>query len=293
MVDAEPKVLKDLPIDERRYIAVVSEEQYEQRAAVVGSDDTTGSLWPVLGIVGSVIVPGGLLVRGGIALTSLIWAAASAETKSALAKETQGAKGTQPPKASSVIVLATAKQVANFTFLSGSAEVGQVYAANPVSSDAYYAVESYHDDILDHKLSELERILNSLGAKHYQISYEDADDSHLAAAVSGGKGLANAGVNGQITKARRRRFERSGTSDGREPELPLELVWFPREPAWRGLAESRLHHGRREFAFSVELENSLKLSLKTLGEIQKVLKVEAEGAYARSGSLTLSVKGAF
>ncbi|EJU12093.1 hypothetical protein LH128_15581 [Sphingomonas sp. LH128] len=183
------------------------------------------------------------------------------------------------------------QQATELTFRTGSAEVGQVYAANPVSDMIYYQIGSYNDDMVDHKLSELERLLNSLGAKHYKVSYQDSDSSQNTASAKV-KRVASGGLEAELTRARKRRFERSGTSDGREPALPNNLMWFHREPSWQALAEARLQGGRREFALSVELEQSLKLSAKALADI-KAMKLNVEAGHHRSTNLALSVTGSF
>lgn len=281
----------DAPFHERRYIAVVSDDEYAIRRSG-GSADHGASQW-----ASAWKTMQGSLLRAGEAVQRKLHSApvtSSPETETTLEPTSsvpEVRKEVKVDHGAGSIALVTLRQCTDLTFLSGSAEVGQVYAANPLENDVYYQVATYNDDLTDHKISELERILNSLGAKSYKISYEDSEASSRGIG-SALKIFAGGSFNGELTRTRKRRFERSGTSDGHDPKLPDNLVWYHREPTWQALAESRLHHGRKDFALSVELEQSFRLSAKAIADI-KAISADAMVHQDRNTALTLSVSGTF
>ncbi len=279
MTSAEPKTLIELPFEERRYIAVVSDEDFKEQTTAVEPDGSAGSVWPVAGMIASAFIPGGLILRAGLAVTSLAVGIYTAR------------RGSKPQPISDSVIPVTMRQTTELMFRGGSAEIGQVYAANPVNDVVYYQIGSYNDDVVDHKLSELERLLNSLGAKHYRVSYEDSDSSQSSLSANA-KRVATVNLEAEVTRARKRRFERSGTSDGGVPALPDNLVWFHREPSWQALAEARIKGSRKEFTLTVELEQSLKLSAKALADI-KAMKLSVDAGHHKSTNLALSVTGSF
>jgi hypothetical protein len=176
-------------------------------------------------------------------------------------------------------------------FLGGCAEVGKVYAANPLQDNIYYYVETYNDDMIDHKLSELERILNGLGARSYEITF-NSDERADVRTDAKFKRSAQAQAAIDLTNARAKRFERSGTSRGRDPALPSNLVWLDREPSWQALAESRIEHGREDFRLRVTLERDVQISSKIIADF-KILKLDVGADYRKKMNFTLTVKGTF
>lgn len=287
MGEARPLSIIDLPFHERRYIAVVSNEDFRKHQAASSPADDTASAWPILGMIGTSLLQTSPIVLGAKFIGSLI-KQGEREEKSVPPPPEQNAPKNQKQEVARIISLSDANE---FTFISGSAEVGEIYAASPVNSRAYYPVETYSDDLMNHKISELERILNSLGARHYSIKLDQGESSSVGL-LGGIKRLAEAKAGAELEKMRRRRFERSGTSDGKEPAMPEQLVWFHREPAWQALAESRLHHGRREFSLTVDLEQSFKLSTKAISDL-RALKFEIDGHAQRHSNFSLSVAGSF
>jgi hypothetical protein len=276
------KSVTDLPFTERRYIAVLSDADYEKSLKDVRPFQYGDIILEAIPLV----VPGGLGVR-------LI---AKIGLKYAISKSNQE-YSKNPKKYQSLIQALPLREANKFKFLSGTAEIGRTYAVNPLRDDIYYSVESYNDDMIDHKLSELERILNSLRAKSYKIIFE-ADESvdgafRLSAKEKGFlKKGASVTAEAEYHRARARRFERGGTSQGGDPILASNLVWLSREPSWQALVESRLHYGRENFDLRVTLDRDLRISSKVATDL-KVLRLDIDASLEKRSNITLSVVGSF
>lgn len=273
MTTAAPETLSDLPSDKRQNIVIISDQEFDKRLKADKSDGSSGSALAGVGIIASLFVPGGVIARLALAGVSVAYARYTADNaKNSLIREV------------------AVSHTNDLKFRPG-AQVGQGYAVNPVSDKLYYPISSYYDDLMDHKISELERLLNALGAKHYQISYQESDSVHSN--FSGKVGhVATASVDVELTKSRKRRFERSGTSEGREPTLPDVQEWYHLEPSWQSLAKSRMNHGRKEFGSRVELEQTFRLSTKVIAGF-KSIGLEFGAGHDQDTNFVLSVTGSF
>lgn len=281
MMEANFQSVIDLPLSQRRYIAVLSDKEFD-RTRLHAKDNSSSDL--ELEAV-PLIVSHNVLVRTLSNVSPVIgWAVKKAV-------KIQAAKVPVENNRGDLIQAIPLREANKFRFLGGCAEVGKAYAANPLQDDTYYSVETYNDDMIDHKLSELERILNGLGAKSYQINF-DSDEQHNAQASITPKNIKQINAVAELRNARAKRYERNGTSIGRDPVLPKGLVWLEREPSWQALVESRLEHGRQDFGLKVNLERDLQISAKVSADF-KMLGVDAGAEYKRRMNFTLTVKGSF
>ncbi|MFL0418113.1 hypothetical protein ACH0CP_15910 [Sphingomonas sp. 179-I 2A4 NHS] len=268
----------DLPFVDRRYIAVLSDEDFDRKKA----KSPAAKYGEVILEAIPLVVPGGLLVRAGATIAAKV----SAEwVRSRSAAQADGIHNR------SIIQAIPLRESSRFMFLGGCAEVGKAYAANPLDDRTYYSVETYNDDMIDHKLSELERILNALGARSYNIIFK-SDETTEASGAGGLKKSAKVKAEIELRNARAKRYERSGTSLGRDPVLPPRLAWLNREPSWQALVESRLEHGRQEFALRVNLERDLQISGKINADF-KLLGLDVGADFKKKINFTLSVEGTF
>ncbi|QVM85257.1 hypothetical protein [Novosphingobium decolorationis] len=281
MVDLVRSVTS-IPFSERRYIAVLSDQEYDRRVGFTNKLKYGEIIVEAIPL----ILPGGPLVRvaGKFALDRIVQKA-----NYSYSKGVSNAGGT--------VHLLPLREANLFKFLSGSAEVGRAYAVNPLCDNMYYSVDTYNDDMVDHKLSELERVLNALGATRYSISFQSEYSSSFDVSIDGQERKffnrgAKAAFEAESRRARARRFERSGTSAGGEPTLPQDLVWLEREPSWEALVESRLHYGRKTFDLSVTLDRDLRMSAKVMADL-KVLRLDMQAKVESRSSVTLYVSGEF
>lgn len=287
MTDKEIISLEDLPMHDRRYIRVISDRAFYQKSQEIekqvrAEGQGSGSSLSTALLLAAPLIPGGALVRGAMLIAGIAYTAyVAGPVKGSIGNEDSG-----------LIIEIPVRDTKSFSFPAGIAEIGQVYAANPLSDRIYFSVETYNDDMIIHKLSELELILNALGAKKYSIIYHE--NSEVAASVNAKAGVKQVSIEAgaSINNVRKMKFERRGTSRGGDPVLPSQLTWYHREPVWQSLAESRIKYGREEFAFSVELEKSLKLSAQAAVNAQ-VLSGEIGSTFERLGNIILSVEGNF
>lgn len=220
--DDMPSSIVQLPFHNRWDRSVISDEVYVSRepdpaAAERAMEEQGGSsIWPAISLIAPALVPGGLLVRGVLLAGGMAYTAYATRSDS-------GDKTDVKSYYQDLIVKVPVLDTANFDFLTSYAEVGRVYAANPLSTLTCYPVYSYNDDMIIHKLSELELIPCAQGVKSLAIKYhEDHMDEATGKVASS---TLPVGVEAPQTSDRTRRFERSGTSEGREPSLPAPSVW--------------------------------------------------------------------
>lgn len=286
--DVTASALTQLPFHGRRYISVISDQEFDSRTPVpveakVATEQRGGSsIWPTVSLIAPALVPGGILVRGALLAGGIAYTAYAARTDPTNKTDLKSID-------QNLILEIPVRDTAGFAFSTKYAEVGRVYAANPLSTNIYYPVQSYNDDMIVHKLSELELLLNALGAKSFSIRYHEDEIDRAGAKLTSSLPVS---VEGSLSRARKRRFERSGTSEGRDPSLPEQLTWYPHEPDWQALAQTRLLYGRKEFSFSVELEQGLELTAKAVAAFQS-LGVDVSADYNRNRNLTLEVSGTF
>ena len=277
MTVKQPSIF-DMPFCERRYIAVLSNDEF----------DTKKNKQPDLkyGELLQEVIP--LLIPGGVAFRLIALAATGYSKDRIFTSKVPVPTGNGRH---SLIPAIPLREANRFMFIGGCAEIGKVYAANPLADKTYYSIESYNDDMVDHKLSELERILNGLGATKYQIQFNN-EDQYSAQGEGKIRRYFSGKASAQLSRARAKRFERSGTALGREPVLPVGLVWLEREPSWQALVESRLQHGRQEFGLRVELERDLQISAKISADL-KVAGFDVGAAYKKRMNFDITVSGTF
>ncbi|WP_122050020.1 hypothetical protein [Asaia bogorensis] len=277
-MDENLKTVVDLPFAQRRYIAVLDDRDFDRKMKQSSFSPYTGLISEALPL----FIPGNLALRAaatvGIKL-SVDWI------------QNRAHRDPDEFNRSGLIQAVPLREANRFKFLGGCAEVGRAYAANPLQEDTYYSVETYNDDMIDHKLSELERILNGLGARSYEIIF-NSDEQSAAEIGIGFQRTARLKAAAELRNARAKRYERSGTSRGRDPQLPANLVWLEREPSWQALVESRLEHGRERFRLRVNLERDLQISSKISADF-KMLGLNAGADYKRKINFSLTVEGTF
>jgi hypothetical protein len=168
-------------------------------------------------------------------------------------------------------------------------EAGIVYAANPRKPRMYRALAIFQEEMLLHKITELERLINGLGAREYEIRHSSGKVSEAGGSV-GVAGLGGIGAGGQRSRLTERRW--AGTSDGHDPVVPSGMVWFESEPDWQNLAESRLSRARRQFSFSVRQSHDFGVDAKLAASVMQV-GLEIGGNFRSVEQVEFTVCGSF
>jgi hypothetical protein len=168
-------------------------------------------------------------------------------------------------------------------------ETGIVYAANPKKPSMYRPLATFQEDLLLHKIAELERLINGLGAREYEIL-------HTSGKVSAAGGLLSlASMGGSEASGQRSRLtERhwGGTSDGHEPAVPVGMVWYDSESEWQNLAESRLSSSRRQFSFSVRQNHDFGVDAKLAASVVEA-GLQIGGFFRSVERVEFAVSGSF
>lgn len=187
------------------------------------------------------------------------------------------------------------KSVGGIDFGPHGWSAGVVYAAHPKQSHVYRPIANFYEDLLLQKISELERLINALGAREYKISHVKKGDRTLSTKleglpVVGRSSLFGGGVNSKSTDLIERTW--SGTSDGHAPWVPTGLVWLESEAEWRNLIESRMTGSRKMFAFTVRQDEEYGLDARLAATI-KALKLDIGGQYRSTQHVEFAVSGSF
>lgn len=265
-----------LDLNDRRYIVVTSSSTTQE--AIPGTTaDGLGGLGAALDRVPLPVLAAGAFVPL-FTLPALVGMAARALK--------QGAAEGGPPAS---FLRVPSDFVGGIDFGPSGWEPDVVYAVNPKLATMYRPLATFHEELLLHKLTELDRLLNALGAKEYEISHVRRRAGEGAGGVDVGS-LVGVGSGARRSALCERRW--SGTSDGHAPRLPEDLCWYPGEREWQNLAESRFHGFRRKFAFSVRQDEAFGVDAELATRFEAI-PLKIGGRYASVEQVEFAVSGTF
>lgn len=172
---------------------------------------------------------------------------------------------------------------------------GTVYAAHPKQRGVYRAVATFYEDLLLQKITELERLINALGAREYKITHVKKAERGFSAKfdtlpVIGSRSIFGGSYGSKSTDLTERTW--SGTSEGHQPWVPSDLIWIDSEPEWRNLVESRMTGTRKMFSFTVRQEEEHGVDARLAAAI-KAMKLEIGGQYRSTQHVEFCVSGTF
>ena len=156
-----------------------------------------------------------------------------------------------------------------------------VYYVDPCDRDHYISLDDYFSYMKMQRVAELQRIAQSLGAKHFRVTYKERNKSVLSNAIDASIG-AKAGIEGGNAKASHSVSDSSLAAISIEAEMrfpghaPIrpELHYLKKEINIANLIEMRmdplspLQHQR----FNIELSNSSGIRVKDAVKIDAMLK---------------------
>lgn len=266
-----------LPAHERRYITVVPDDDFAAQASKSPPFRYRDMAFAVIPL----LIPGGPFVRVASHL-SASWVRRKAESIDQPERRRRRPLLLQVPQSAAT----------NLTFSSKIAEPNKVYAVNPYEDKRYYVMGKYHQQMHDHKLSELERILNALGATEYTIDHYEVDKRSGSLKATTRGAVAGAGLDADLAASFAATHRRSGTSQISEPKLPGGLSWYHDEPSWQALAESRITGGRRSFETYVSLDEDYGVTAALKADV-KALKLDIGADFKNERRMVFHVKGTF
>lgn len=168
-------------------------------------------------------------------------------------------------------------------------ETGIVYAANPKKPPMYRSLATFQEEMLLHKITELERLINGLGAREYEIRHTSGKVSEAGGSFAL-TALGGIMAGGQRSRLTERHW--GGTSDGHEPAVPSGMVWYDSEPEWQNLAESRLNGSRRQFSFSVRQNQDFGVDAKLAASVMEA-GLRIGGNFRSVERVEFAVSGSF
>lgn len=154
----------------------------------------------------------------------------------------------------------------------------EFYYVDPSDRDRYIALDDYFSYLKAERISELQRIAQDLGAKHFKVTYVEEKSSYSDRIVKGnGKvvGYASADVERKKSESDYSKIEIAAENDfpGKEPTKP-ELKYLLRDPSIRNLISMRLD-GKSALTHQklmIKLSNSSGLKESDAVKIDTILK---------------------
>lgn len=154
----------------------------------------------------------------------------------------------------------------------------EFYYVDPSDRDRYIALDDYFSYLKAERISELQRIAQDLGAKHFKVTYVEEKSSYSDRIVKGnGKvvGYASADAERKKSESDYSKIEIAAENDfpGKEPTKP-ELKYLLRDPSIRNLISMRLD-GKSALTHQklmIKLSNSSGLKESDAVKIDTILK---------------------
>ncbi len=205
-----------------------------------------------------------------------------------------------------------------FQFAAGSPFAGAIYARHPISQQIFYPIAQFHRMSLEHKFSEALHLLQALGARKLRVHHVQGmrHEGSVSVEMSGGarssvtKGVTDAaerptaGDSGSDIGSLKGGLRMVSSSDGelefeaayaeREPTLPGDLVWYPRESIWHEIVDARLHHGLQSFDLHVRYTDDFGIDANLVQKLKGILgHLELGGRYQEFEVTDWRISGSF
>lgn len=156
----------------------------------------------------------------------------------------------------------------------------RVFARHPSAILRYFPVATFHDDLFQDKLAELDRLLAHLGAKTVSIVYEHESGSSgkAEASAEGGTSTAGASAQGNRKDSKSAVLHSSFPRPKHPPTIPPGLSWLHEEPLWRQMADLRISHGRLAYQLELKISKDYGVNAEVAAGM-KGLKLNIGGEY--------------
>lgn len=149
----------------------------------------------------------------------------------------------------------TFEQSSALTFPPGHPREGIVYVGHPAINTHYYTMSDFHRFIFEHKISEVIRLLMSLGATSINVEHVSGWSTDIAANLSiplTSTGDSTASVEAGSRSNLNKSVIYSATLSGSDrPKMLDKTVWLAFEPTWSSIADGRLHYGLNDFDMKI------------------------------------------
>lgn len=154
----------------------------------------------------------------------------------------------------------------------------EFYYVDPIDENRYIALDDYFNYLKVERISELQRLAQSLGAKHFKVTYKEEQNSIAEKTIK-----ANVKVHGAATGSAERNLSETKFETieiaadmecpGHAPNRP-DLKYLQKDPAIRTLIDMRMdeHSPLSHQKFMLKLSNSSGLKESDAVKIDAVLK---------------------
>lgn len=154
----------------------------------------------------------------------------------------------------------------------------EFYYVDPTDRNRYIALDEYFGYLKEERINELQMIAQSLGAKHFKVTYKEEKTSFTQKKAKGNAkatGLASAEAEHSYLDEKYSTFEIAAESDypGHEPVMP-QLKYMQKDPSIKTLVAMRmdptspLSHQK----FMLKMSNSSGIKESDAVKIDAVLK---------------------
>jgi hypothetical protein len=152
---------------------------------------------------------------------------------------------------------------------------GFAYKAHPMDPRMFIPVSSFHHWVLEDKKAEFLRICASLGARTLELVEHARDESGRGfdVGVKEPTGRVDVGASHAREHEASEVFSMrylSGRSPGTAPRLPKGLRWFPHEPLWQAMGETRIKHGASSLDVKFTQNDHFGLSTSVAAGIERM-----------------------
>ena len=162
----------------------------------------------------------------------------------------------------------------------------EMYFVDPADRDHYIALDKFFNYLKVARISELQKIAQDLGAKHFRVTYKEHQRKFMANDAKG-KGLIRAvGKQGANVEAEHHRSEGNDSKIeiaaemeyiGHKPVEPT-LVYFRKDPQIQSLVSSRMaDNAMTRQVYSLDLSNSSGIKMKDALKIDAALSAMKVG----------------
>jgi len=195
-----------------------------------------------------------------------------------------------------VDVLSVSKTQANsLIFPPGHPRDNIIYVGHPLISKNYYPFADFHRCIFEHKFSEVNNLLMSLGVEELEVVRIEGYSSEFAVALGLDTPIepvsASYKQSSQIKTSKQAMFKAS-FDPKTEPKIPPGLYWYHFEPTWQSIAKGRTDFGLKDFTLFLRYEDDFGINKDLNMKISKVGLV-AGGSFKEYQSTIWKISGKF
>lgn len=170
-----------------------------------------------------------------------------------------------------------------------------LYVAHPSNTQAYLPFASFHRLTFESKFSEAISLLTHLGASEIHVEHVHGWGRDLAGNLSVDVEKADLESPNETegsTETSRQFLYDAELPGHADPSLPDDGVWYPHEPTWQSVAESRIDYDLSEFSLKLEYTDDFDVTADLAAKAKKA-GFSLGGSFESHESTTWLIEGTF